>query len=115
VKLDWYGDALQRAVNDKLVDGLDKAGVRVRDEMTLLIGVEGPPRSLPGRPPHIDTGNLIGSIDFITDSVQLEVMIGTTVDYAMDLEEGTATMSPRPFLVRALVQAGEDAARRILS
>lgn len=51
--------------------------------------------SAPGESPASDSGNLIGSIGppiFKT----LEAKIGTPVEYALYLEEGTTNIEPRP-------------------
>jgi hypothetical protein len=51
--------------------------------------------SAPGEAPASDSGNLIGSITEIFPST-LEAKIGTPVEYALYLEEGTSRMEPRP-------------------
>lgn len=51
--------------------------------------------SAPGESPAIDSGNLAGSITMIFPST-LEAKVGTPVEYALYLEEGTGRMQPRP-------------------
>lgn len=52
--------------------------------------------SAPGESPAVDSGNLTGSITQIFPST-LEARIGTPVEYALYLEEGTARgLEPRP-------------------
>lgn len=51
--------------------------------------------SAPGESPAVDSGNLIGSIQQIFPST-LEGRVGTNVEYAIYLEQGTARMAARP-------------------
>lgn len=48
----------------------------------------------------VDTGNLIGSISHATD--EDNAYIGTNVDYAIYVHNGTWKMKPRPFLERGI-------------
>lgn len=52
--------------------------------------------SAPGEPPATDLNNLVGSIDSIIAANRLEAKIGTPVEYALFLEDGTSRMAPRP-------------------
>jgi hypothetical protein len=115
MKLDWRGDQFRRELMGRLTRNLKPAGQVVQAEMKDLIHVQGPPPSSAWNPPHVDSGDLIKSIDIAPVSGDFAVYIGSTLDYAVYLEEGTPTMEPRPFMVRALVQAGEDAARELLN
>lgn len=51
--------------------------------------------SAPGESPAIDSGNLVGSIQQIFPST-LEALVGTPVEYAIFLEQGTSRMAARP-------------------
>lgn len=51
--------------------------------------------SAPGESPAVDSGNLTGSITQIFPST-LEARVGTPVEYASYLEDGTSRMAPRP-------------------
>lgn len=51
--------------------------------------------SAPGESPAVDSGNLTGSIVQLFPST-LEARIGTPVEYALYLEEGTSRMEARP-------------------
>ncbi len=52
--------------------------------------------SRPGEPPHKQTGHLARSIAWEVEGRVARV--GTNVKYGRMLEEGTANMSPRPYL-----------------
>jgi len=56
--------------------------------------------SSPGEPPAVDTGRLRSSITHRVerDGKNFSGLVGTNVEYAKDLEMGTAKMAPRPFL-----------------
>ena len=51
--------------------------------------------SAPGESPAVDSGNLTGSITQIFPST-LEARVGTPVEYALYLEDGTNKMAARP-------------------
>lgn len=51
--------------------------------------------SAPGESPAVDSGNLTNSIAMIMEN-SLEAKIGTPVEYALYLEEGTSRMEQRP-------------------
>lgn len=51
--------------------------------------------SAPGESPAVDSGNLTNSIVQVFPST-LEALVGTPVEYAAYLEEGTGRMQPRP-------------------
>lgn len=51
--------------------------------------------SAPGESPAVDSSNLIGSISLIIEN-SLEAKVGTPVEYAEYLEDGTSKMEPRP-------------------
>jgi len=114
MKLVWNGPAFVSAIRGTIAGNLPDAGEHLRDVMKQLIGIQGPPRSDPWEPPHIDTGALEKDIDFAVDTATLTVTVGSTLDYAVYLEEGTDRMEPRPFLARTLVAWGDEAALLIL-
>lgn len=51
--------------------------------------------SAPGESPAVDSGNMTGSITQIFPST-LEARVGTPVEYALYLEDGTNKMAARP-------------------
>jgi HK97 gp10 family phage protein len=51
----------------------------------------------------VDTGRLRASIAYNANMEEKEVIIGTNVEYAIEVHEGTARMNPRRFLSEALL------------
>jgi HK97 gp10 family phage protein len=103
----------QAAANIRIVmqagaEGAALAAPQVGEETVAevkdLIGIQGPPRSAPGEPPHIDTGALIDSYDYNVegDAGTIILEVGSTVEYAPYLEFGTSRMDARPHLRPAL-------------
>lgn len=60
--------------------------------------------SAPGESPAVDSGNLTGSIAVIIEN-SLEAKIGTPVEYAIYLEEGTDRMAARPLWERTATES----------
>lgn len=52
--------------------------------------------SAPGESPAIDSSNLIGSIQTVIENNGLMARVGTPVEYAPMLEDGTSRMAARP-------------------
>jgi hypothetical protein len=52
--------------------------------------------SAPGESPAVDSNNLIGTIGPPIFESALEAKVGTPVEYAQYLEDGTVNMEPRP-------------------
>jgi len=69
-----------------------------------LINVQGPPRSSPGEPPHMDTGELYDSYDYEVEDggTTITLVIGSSALYAPFLEFGTSKMDARPHMRPAL-------------
>lgn len=67
--------------------------------------------SLPGEPPHVDTGRLRSSITHEVEETLFGIIgrVGTNVEYGRYLELGTSKMLPRPWLRPALRKTLKDA------
>ena len=91
---------LEYRIHREGIRRLRKVGELVRGRVVERISIPtraaGP--SLPGTPPHADTGKLRQSISYRTDERNLTVTIGTPLAYGKFLEEGTSKMDPRPYL-----------------
>lgn len=82
-------------------------------EDRIYIGWSGyaPPRSKPGEPPAIDTGELSGviGVEIISDDhMQVYAGLGEHGDYAEHLEYGTVNMAARPFMLPAAEKTWAD-------
>lgn len=58
--------------------------------------------SKPGEPPNTDTGRAVQSIKLDFQKNGLVGRVGTNLKYLADLEFGTSTIAPRPWLSRAV-------------
>jgi hypothetical protein len=83
-----------------VADALSKAGdvglIRINAEC----GVEYPPASLPGMPPHKRTGNLLASTSYsinLDSNSQVGLVFYATEPYAKYLRDGTSKMASRKF------------------
>ncbi len=93
-----------------------KAGRMLEGKLRELIGIQGPPRSSPGEPPHRDTGGLQASIETIGPVEQGDLIVaatGTAVPHGLFLELGTSRMAARPWLSVGLRQNEEELRRTI--
>ena len=85
--MEWYGDKVIASVENAKRGGLEAASLIVEADATL-------------RAP-VDTGNLRSSITHRVVSDE-EAHIGTNVEYAPYVEQGTSKMAAQPFLRPAL-------------
>lgn len=113
MKFSWYGDKATRVIRAKLGRNLDSALETYSQLVQAAISIQGPPRSEPGEPPHIDTHQLIESWTWVTDVLALRGVSGTNTPYAGYLETGTPRMAPRPFIVSTLLEHETTLARII--
>jgi hypothetical protein len=113
VKVEWLGNSATKEIRSKVGGNLDGAAKIVQEHARYLISVPGPPRSSPGDPPHIDTSELIESVDRAADPKALSAAVGSEVDHAAYTEIGTEKMEARPWLVRALIEKAAEVARAI--
>lgn len=113
MKMRWAGDAARRRIERRLGANLHRADEAILDKARSLIGTQGPPRSDPGDPPHVDSSRLIDSLYDEVDAAGLESLVGSTEDHAVYMEIGTATVAARPWLLPACLMAADDAAREL--
>lgn len=104
VRLDWYGNQRLKEFEKMMWRRLKTAASYLRREMIRKVSrgktrVDGP--SLPGQPPHIDTGDLRKSIGIEMLPAGtfrgMQANIGTTMVHGYWLEVGTMKMAPRPW------------------
>jgi len=111
---DWRGQELINAVRGLIARNMDPAARLLQSAERKEVSIPGPPRSSPGEAPHIDTSDLIQSIDYLVDYPSMTFYVAPQVPYAEMLEAGTVNMQPRPFIVKTFIQSGDDVARRVL-
>lgn len=95
-------DAFNREMSSVILD----VSIAVQTEIKKLISKYGPGEpSYPGEPPHKQTGNLgrswgvqIGKKDIEKIKGGIKATIGSNLDYAYYLEEGTVHMEARPYI-----------------
>lgn len=109
VRIVDHSAALKQALYAHLADHLGAAAELYRAEIQANIGIQGPPRSVPGEYPHRDTGDLQESIFDDLDPDSLTARVGSTMPYAPTLEEHMN----REFLVRTLVEHADAIGARI--
>lgn len=106
----WNFAALEayfRSPNNGVGRDLARRAVAVESRWKELISGAYPPPSAPGTPPHLRSGRLRGSISWALgeDAVSMFAVIGTDVEYAAYLEQGTPRMAARPAAAKALEAA----------
>ena len=84
-----YMDALDNALSV----ALEKIGLHIEGESK---------EELENTPRRIDTGNLRNSINYQVDEKEKAVYIGTNVEYAIYVHEGTSRMEANRFLTNAV-------------
>jgi len=107
-ELVWNEAALQELLHGP--SGLvarDLARRAVRVESQAKINASHSPPSVPGSGPAVRTGRLRASITWTlgVDALGLYADIGSPVEYAAYVEEGTDRMAARPYLRPALAAA----------
>lgn len=104
----WNSLGLAELVQGPVARDLVRRAIKVEAAAKRNATNESP--SYPGEGPGVVTGLLRGSITWrlSQDAISPYVDIGTSVDYAPFLENGTRYMEPRPFLRPALDAARED-------
>lgn len=72
-----------------------EVGAEIEKTIKQSIAIQGPPRSVPGEPPHKETGRLHATFRVAAGEKGLNVW---AAPYAFFLEGGTKHMDPRPFV-----------------
>ncbi len=115
VRIKWYGAQMTRVVRGRLNDRLDECGEILKNAIIDSIATPVFPRSRPGDPPHLETGELIQSIKHENSRSELTTRVGSDLVNARYLEFGTGIytrvfggpsptpgssrhMQPRPFI-----------------
>ena len=118
VTVSWGGDGFKEKVRAAAAEGCTDGAVVVARKMKQLTGIQGPPRSTPGNPPHKDTTSLFNAITVeVATPSNLAAGAGIQAgarntetgadvnDYALDLEFGSSRAAPRPWILRSLAES----------
>jgi len=113
MKMKWSGGRAARTIKTRLGRNLHLADDVILDAARQSISIQGPPRSLPGDPPHMDSQRLRDSLYDEVDAAGLKSRFGSTEEHAVYTEIGTPHMAARPWFLPAIVQKADDAAREL--
>jgi phage gpG-like protein len=114
----WDAASIKREAEREVTRRLEASAIVVENRAKVLVStagtapgakgrrIYGASRSSPGEPPYKQTGRLRSSITHEVQPGGRVVRIGTNLKYGLYLEVGTARMSPRPWLRRALIESG---------
>ena len=95
----WHGDTIYEQRRSQFAAQVQIAGDGLSEQMKSTVGVDGPPRSLPGEPPHTDTTDLqqsIGSTLDESDPDRPRAIVGSGIEYGIYLELGTGARASDP-------------------
>jgi hypothetical protein len=110
VRVVSFDAAVKAAIQSQLAGNLDDAAKYYAERLKAKISIQGPPRSTPGNPPHMDTGDLHDSIEAQpVDVASLTARIGSDMPYASTLELTT----DRPAWVPTLIEEADEIGRRV--
>ena len=93
VRIEDHTDEYMRGVDTALLNALEDIGLHIEGEAK---------EELENTPRRIDTGNLRNSITNEVVDDEKAVYIGTNVEYAIYVHEGTSRMAPNRFLKNAV-------------
>lgn len=93
IKIDDHSWEYIKLVDTALVTALESIGIHIEGEAK---------EELENTPRRIDTGNLRNSITHEVHQSEKCVVIGTNVNYAHYVHEGTVNMAPNRFLKNAV-------------
>lgn len=101
---DDNSEAIKAAAKEAVERALTAVGLHLQGEAA---------EELENDPRRVDTGRLKGSISYHADSE--EVVVGTNVEYAIYVHEGTRRMAPNRFLKNAFDRNIEQVKAYILN
>lgn len=104
VTINDHSDEYLGNIDDALSKALEMIGLHIEGEAK---------EELENTPRRIDTGNLRNSINYQVNDSEKAVYIGTNVEYALYVHEGTSQMEANRFLKNA-VDRNRDQIDKIL-
>ena len=93
VRIDDHSDEYRRHLLEQLPAALEAIGIHIEGEAK---------EELENTPRRIDTGNLRNSITHEVSESENAVYVGTNVEYALYVHEGTSRMEANRFLTNAV-------------
>lgn len=93
VRIDDHSSEYLREFESALVPALEAIGIHIEGEAK---------EELENTPRRVDTGNLRNSITHQVDTDEAAVYVGTNVEYALYVHEGTSRMEPNRYLTNAV-------------
>lgn len=93
VKIEDHSSEYLEDVDAALDRALEAIGIHIEGEAK---------EELENTPRRIDTGNLRNSITYQVESSEKAVYVGTNVEYALYVHEGTVNMAPNRYLKNAV-------------
>ena len=88
-RVKWYGAQMTKLIRGRLADRLDQCGSIMHAGIVNDISTPVFPRSKPGMPPHLETGELLKSFTWENDRKNLITRVGSDLVNARYLEFGT--------------------------
>lgn len=99
IRIEDHSDEYLNAVTNALDAALEGIGIHIEGEAK---------EELENTPRRIDTGNLRNSISHAVDKGEQAVYVGTNVEYALYVHEGTSKMAPNRYLKNAVERNKEQ-------
>lgn len=109
VEYRWFGTDISHRMTEGYPGVMDAVGVFLLEKWREKIGIQGPPRSEPGEPPHMDTQYLRDSATYTVSPTGEALSLGSPAEYLAFLEIGTAKMRPRPSLGPTIQENAQEA------
>jgi len=113
VEYRWFGTDISHRMTEGYPGVMDAVGVFLLEKWREKIGIQGPPRSEPGEPPHMDTQYLRDSATYTVSPTGEALSLGSPAEYLAFLEIGTAKMRPRPSLGPTIQENAQEARSRL--
>lgn len=114
IRMAWHGDAAGKILFGWLGLNLGNSMEVAKAEMQRAIGTQGPPRSRPNAPPHVDTRELYDSLFVDVDQAALVGRVGSDVPHAVYTERGTNHVAPRPWFNPSILVSVNKMARELV-
>lgn len=93
-----FWDDSAASLDRQAAEGLRRVAQEFKRHTKKLIGIQGPPRSLPGEPPHKDTKKLHDTFYAQMGPGALHARSGSHQEYAWNVEYGDSNAAPRPYI-----------------